>query len=319
MATVRAIMIAGAVLAVLQAVAPAQAQRGQAGAPLQLVPGADQATRHGATKPATKSTTRKAAKRATPARTVRAARKTDNEHARAKPRAADRSNARSTAQPTGRNAARTAAASQKRARKARGQSAQQAITAAMPELKGKQRPEPSLAFTPMPSQQAAAPESGNPASRGATPRASDNHDTQDETGDRVMRDGDSVSLIARLPWWRNDRLQPVRYGSPAAESQVMAAARAWQLASATVDVPATDEGRGRDASSRQGSESRGGESRGGDHVVVAEAGELNAIDRAFAAVSPPYVPTFWHSLIAVLGGALAAVLAALASARFIFA
>ena len=61
--------------------------------------------------------------------------------------------------------------------------------------------------------------------------------------DRVMRGRDSVSLVAMLPWWRNDRMQDVSYGSAAAESKVIEAAAVWLAANG---------GRGGGRASRRG-------------------------------------------------------------------
>ncbi len=121
-----------------------------------------------------------------------------------------------------------------------------------------------------------------------------------------MRDGDSVSLIARLPWWRNDRLQQVRYGSEEAESKVLAAANAWLTTHQT-------------SSDETESPAETAPVAGDQVIVIADASEVTTVDRAFASVPAPPVPAFWHSLLAILAGALAAAAAAVLSARYIFA
>ena len=284
MATIRAAMIAGAAFVSVYATVPAQAQSRQttAAAPLQLVPGADQATRAG--KPGKTTNTAKAAVKKT------AIKKTARKNAKKEVKAATapRSTKRF-AQPTKNVRTATTAAprlNSPRVRAVQNRPAQRAIATALPEVREQDNHEP-LAFAPMPSQQAVrvrAP--ANQAARDQAPR------------DHVMRDGDSVSLIGRLPWWRNNPLQPIHYGSKEAESQVVAAADAWLLASSTVVAEPN--------------------LSGDKSVVIADAGEFNAIDHALASVPTPAAPMFWHSLIAILGGAAAAAAAAAASARFMF-
>jgi hypothetical protein len=120
--------------------------------------------------------------------------------------------------------------------------------------------------------------------------------------DRVMRGRDSVSLVAMLPWWRNDRMQDVSYGSAAAESKVIEAAAVWLAANA---AEADDE--------------RPGETFGhaavDEAIDVADANEVNDIDLAAGPVPAPASPGFMQSLLALIGGAAAA---AVASARLLF-
>jgi hypothetical protein len=316
MATIRLAMIAGAALVVLHATAaPVGAQNRQAGPPLQLVPGADQAT--GGMKARTATTAKSAKKKSATDRstarkaTRKAAKKppdakangTERRNARAgravaKAPATKRSNRARIAQPNAGKSTRIARpqANGVRARADNGRNAQKAIAAALPEVREQEKETQdtagSMAFAPMPSQHQVVParEEPHPASRPQSKR------------DHVMRDGDSVSLIGRLPWWRNNPLQPIHYGSKEAASQVLAAADAW-LVSEPVRPEHVLPDDGADAA-----------------VVIAEANELNAIDRALMTVpTPPSLPTFWHSLIAILGGVIAAGLAAAASARFVFA
>jgi len=123
----------------------------------------------------------------------------------------------------------------------------------------------------------------------------------DAPQDRVMRGRDTVSLVGMLPWWRNDRMQSVTYGSTEAESKVLEAAAVWLAAN-----PGAAE------DDRSVAETTPAD----DAITVADAGEVNEIDRAAEPVSPPKSPTFMQSLLALLGGAIAA---AAASARLLFA
>ncbi len=122
--------------------------------------------------------------------------------------------------------------------------------------------------------------------------------------DRVMRGRDSVSLVAMLPWWRNDRMQDVSYGSAAAESKVIEAAAVWLAANAG---EAEDE--------RPAGETFG-HAAVDEAIDVADAGEVNDIDLAAGSVPAPASPGFMQSLLALIGGAAAA---AVASARLLFA
>jgi hypothetical protein len=120
--------------------------------------------------------------------------------------------------------------------------------------------------------------------------------------DRVMRGRDSVSLVAMLPWWRNDRMQDVSYGSAAAESKVLEAAAVWLA-----------------ANGGEAEDERPGETFGhaavDEAIDVADANEINDIDLAAGPVPAPASPGFMQSLLALIGGAAAA---AVASARLLF-
>ena len=70
-----------------------------------------------------------------------------------------------------------------------------------------------------------------------------------------------------LPWWRNDRMQAVNYGSAAAESKVLEAAAVW--------LAAHDGERGRPSSARDAIAAPVEEA-----IEVADAGEINDIDLA---------------------------------------
>jgi hypothetical protein len=123
------------------------------------------------------------------------------------------------------------------------------------------------------------------------------------TMDNVMRDADSISLVGRLPWWRNDRLQEVQYGSVAAENAVMAAAEAWLAESG--HEPAADRAPGQTLALASPEED----------IEIADAGQVNDIDLAAEENPAPPAPTFLQSLVALLGSVAAA---AAASARLLF-
>jgi hypothetical protein len=121
-----------------------------------------------------------------------------------------------------------------------------------------------------------------------------------QSGGGIMRGPDTIALIAMLPWWRNDRMQSIEYGSEAANSKVMAAADSWLVQHGTsleemvADSPTIAHA----------------QAIGTD---IADPAAVNAIDLG-AGPSPPPELSFIHSLIAVLGGALAAA----AAGRFLF-
>ena len=277
MAIIRMAASVGAALVALTAIVPAtsqaQATKSQATkAPLQLVPGADQAkklTTAGTTKKATPSkATRPTASNKKASRQNTAAVQPVSKAARTNSRtvANNRQNKIAT------NAQRGRSASTPRVIRA---AVVPYLTATRPVLRRGTREPPIVARAP----------------------------TAEAPQDRVMRGRDSVSLVGKLPWWRNDRMQAVNYGSVEAESKVIDAAAVWLAAN-------------------------GGEAQGdrpaGDPVArapvdeaieVADAGELNDID--LAAESDPSVPTptFLQSLLALIGGAA---VAAAASARLLF-
>jgi hypothetical protein len=280
METIRAVMIAGAAFALLNAAIPAQAQsQPTAGAPLQLQPGPDQASRAGKGGTRAKANTRSEAKPAKKA--IKAA-------------SAPGSRTKDAAEPTRQNT-RTAATKKPqqinhRIRAVRSQPGQRAIAAALPEVREQETSEP-LAFAPTPNQHAVR--SREPTSR--TPR-------EQAVRDNVMRDGDSISLIGRLPWWRNNPMQPIRYGSAHAESKVMAAAEAWVASNSWTPDEAASETSAQSAPEEES-------------VSIAQTEAVNELDLAASAVQAPPSLSFLPSLIALIGGALAAAV----SARFLLA
>jgi hypothetical protein len=238
-------MAAGAVLITLTTLVAAAPQAQAQKAPLQLVPGADQAQT--STRAATTQTT-KAAK---------------------------------TVAKTSNKATRTAT-SRKNTRQA-------AVAAAQPLSKAAR----TVASAPRAILRGAAP----------APQVFAQGSDDKTPADNVMRGGDSISLIARLPWWRNDRLQEVQYGSVAAENAVMAAAGVWLAANG--GEPAADRAPGQTLALAAPEEA----------IEIADAGQINDIDLAAEETPAPPAPTFLQSLVALLGGVAAA---AAASARFLF-
>ncbi len=290
MAIIRMAALAGAAVIALAAIVPATSHAQGPGAPLQLVPGRNQAkptTRTGinnkkaaraVAKARAKSTanksTAKAATRKSPRQdtAARPAPKTARAHARTDTNVAASHRQKQIAN----NAQRGRAASKQRIIRT---AVVPYLTASRPVLRrGAQEP-PVFAHGP----------------------------NADTTEDRVMRGRDSVSLVAMLPWWRNDRMQNVNYGSPAAESKVLEAAAVWLAANGG---EADDE--------RPAGETYGHASV--DEAVdvavdVADADEINDIDLAAGSPPAPPSPGFMQSLLALIGGAAAA---AVASARLLF-
>ena len=118
----------------------------------------------------------------------------------------------------------------------------------------------------------------------------------------VMRGPDTIALIAMLPWWRSDPLQPIQYGSEIANSKMMAATDAWLV----------QHGSSLGEMTGNGSLIAHAEAASID-VAIADPDTINEIDLAAGPASPPE-RSFIQSLIAVLGGALAAA----SAARFLF-
>ena len=116
----------------------------------------------------------------------------------------------------------------------------------------------------------------------------------------VIRGPDTIALIAMLPWWRSNPMQPIQYASEAANSKVMAATDAWLVQRGSSLGEMTG-----DATMRAHAEAAG--------FAVADPDTVNEIDLAAGPASPPE-RSIIQSLIAVLGGALAAA----SAARFLF-
>jgi hypothetical protein len=266
---------AGAALIALMASAAAAPQAHAQNAPLQLLPGPDQAKKTtsltAAKKPAARPSSNKAvsAMAANPATKTAAARKSVRQAAAPAqpPSKAAQTNTTKTAKAVAPR--RQTMTNTQRARVANSER-----TAVPPRAVARRA-------APQPAPQVVA----------------QGHDELLPSADNVMRGADSISLIAMLPWWRNNRLQDVQYGSEEAENAVLAAAEVWLAANGKVP---TAPGRPRTSVAFE----------------VADAGELNEIDLAADSVPPPPAPTFMQSLIALLGSVVAF---ATESARWLFA
>jgi len=281
MATFRMTASAGAVLIALTAIAPTTSQAQGPGAPLELAPGPNQA--RAATRAAIKNKNAarpvaKANAKAAPKAAARTTRRQNTDAARPVPKAA-RANAH------------TAASSLARSRRLSGPHAPLARYA-YPQPVIRAAVVPYLAMS-------------RPVLRQGTREAPviARGPTREAPQDRVMRGRDSVSLVAMLPWWRNDRMQTVNYGSDVAESKVLEAAAVWLAANGEPEDDRSAGGDSRPASVEEA-------------IEVADANVVNDIDLAAEPVPPPMSPGFMHSLLALLGGAVAA---AAASARLLFA
>jgi hypothetical protein len=287
MATFRMTAAAGAVLIIaLTAVVPTTSQAQGPGAPLELVPGPHQArsaTRaaiknKNAAKPVAKAPAKASTSKATPKAAARTAPRQNTAAVQAAPKAT-RANAR------------TAASSPVRSHQLTGPHAPLARYA---------YPQPIIRAAVVPYLAVSRPVFRR-GTRDAPVVA--RSPAADAAQDRVMRGRDSVSLVAMLPWWRNNRMQDVNYGSSAAESKVIEAAAVW-LAAHEGDTE-TDRN-AHDAMPAPVEEA----------IEVADSGRVNDIDLAVRSDSGIPTPTFMQSLLALIGGAIAA---AAASARLLFA
>ena len=278
MATIRITASAGAALIALMAIVPATSRAQAPGAPLQLVPGPNQA------KPATRT----AIKSKNAAKLV----------AQPPAKAATKPNARATPR-------RNTAAARPAPRPARANSRAAASSLASNRRQtGPHAPLARYAY-PQPVIRAAMVPyvaMSRPVLRRGTqeaPVVARDHNA-DAAEDRVIRGRDAVSLVGMLPWWRNDRMQSVNYGSAEAESKVLEAAAVWLAANRR----ATEA----DNATRPASVEAA--------IEIADADEINDIDLAAGPVPAPPSPSFLQSLLALIGGVAAA---AAASARLLFA
>lgn len=265
MAIIRMATSAGAALIVLTTIVAAASHAQAQKAPLQLVPGPDQAK--SATRAATTKTAKTVAKTSNKATRTVASRKNARQAAIAPAQpssktARSNSNSKKTANTVA--SRRPAPSNAQRARVENGQRARTVVASPRPILH----------------RAAAAPQIFAQGS--------------EDAADNVMRDGNSVSLVGRLPWWRNDRLQEVQYGSVAAENAVMAAAEAWLAENG--HEPAADRAPGQTLALASPEEA----------IEIADAGQINDIDLAAEETPAPPAPTFLQSLVALLGSVAAA-------------
>jgi hypothetical protein len=286
MATFRMTASPGAVLVIaLTAVVPTTSHAQGPGAPLELVPGPNQA----------RSATRAAIKNKNAARPVAKAPAKATPKAAARPAPRQNTAAVQPAPKATRANSRTAASSPARSHQLTGPHAPLARYA---------YPQPIIRAAVVPYLAVSRPVFRR-GTRDAPVVA--RSPAADAPQDRVMRGRDSVSLVAMLPWWRNNRMQDVNYGSEAAESKVLEAAAVWLAAhegEIAGDTPA--DGGARDPALAQIE----------DPIEVADAGEVNDIDLAARSAPGVPTPTFMQSLLALIGGVAAA---AAASARLLFA
>jgi hypothetical protein len=286
MVTFRMTASAGAAFIALMAIDPSTSQAQGPGAPLELVPGPNQARSATRAVIKNKNAAKPVAKAPGKATPKAAARPAPNQKARSQNTAATQPAPKAT-----RINARTAASAPVRA---------QLLTGPHAPLARYAYPQPIIRAAVVPYLAVSRPVFRR-GSRDAPVIARSPSSTEAHQ-DRVMRGRDSVSLVAMLPWWRNDRMQDVNYGSPAAESKVIEAAAVWLAAH-----------EGETANDRSAGDVLPAPVQAA--IEVADASEVNHIDRAARSDSGFPTPTFMQSLLALIGGAIAA---AAASARLLF-
>ncbi len=124
----------------------------------------------------------------------------------------------------------------------------------------------------------------------------------------IMGGESSIALIARLPWWRADQphLLSARMNSEV-ESQVLIAADAWLVTFAATNVAVGKGGRIELASADGLNDMALNDlALATEQATLVDAGELNEIDLT-AGQAPAGPDQSWlHTLLALLGGALAA-------------
>jgi hypothetical protein len=115
----------------------------------------------------------------------------------------------------------------------------------------------------------------------------------------VMRGGDTISLVAMLPWWRPDESRPPGSDPGEQESQVLTACDLWlgfpfangDAQSLTARLSAAQHANDIDLVTSR--------------IPIRDPGELNEID--LSAPDQPAGGSWWlRGLLAILGGALAA-------------
>jgi hypothetical protein len=125
-----------------------------------------------------------------------------------------------------------------------------------------------------------------------------------EEAGTVMRGRHSVDLIAQLPWWRAGETQIEARHEKETASPVLSASEAWLGAPIADSEAAADYAQGAAADDFNDS------NLANESIVVADANEINEIDLAAAETPAPSDKTWFHALLAVLGGAFAAASAA---------
>jgi hypothetical protein len=142
------------------------------------------------------------------------------------------------------------------------------------------------------------------------PNQKSRNDRTTAAGGMVIRGGDTVSLIATLPWWRVDETRSPDPGQ--FESPILTACDLWLgFPFATADAQSLTV---RLAAAQHASEI----DEVANRIKVADPGELNELDQAAPPPEEPRSPlrAWWvGTLLALLGGAAAA----LVTARYLFA
>jgi hypothetical protein len=136
--------------------------------------------------------------------------------------------------------------------------------------------------------------------------------TRGEDERPVLRAQDTSGLIGKLPWWRSDPMETIRYLDREAHSGVLAAADAWLFPPPVAQGHSAATGI---AVQRVATE-EASEYDPEPEILVTDASELNALDLLSVAVAGPRMPSepWLQAWLAMLAGALAAG----ATARFLF-
>ncbi len=143
--------------------------------------------------------------------------------------------------------------------------------------------------------------------RRAAKRSAPSNNVAGGDGDRnIMRGSNTVSLIARLPWWRSEELETIRYRQKEVESQVLSATDAWFEAHGTTVAD-------RDYALASADDLNAADPAA-EEVQIADANEINAIDLAALEEQPAQSQSWLRIILATLGGALAAA----STVRFLF-
>jgi hypothetical protein len=154
---------------------------------------------------------------------------------------------------------------------------------------------------------AASPPAGTPQGRKSRHEAHGGN-THGTAGGTLIQGGDTVSLIATLPWWRVDQTRPPDPGS--LESPILTASDLWLgFPFATGDAKSLTV---RLAAAQHASEI----DQVANQIEVADPSELNAIDQEAPAQPQGGAGSWLSALLAlVAGGAVAA----FSAARYFFA
>jgi hypothetical protein len=135
---------------------------------------------------------------------------------------------------------------------------------------------------------------------------------RDENARPVLRAQEASGLIGKLPWWRSDPMETIRYLDREAHSGVLAAADAWLFPPPVTQGHSAAPGI---AVQRIATE-EASEYDPEPEITITEASELNALDLLSVAAAGPRMPSepWLQAWLAMLAGALEAA----ATARFLF-